>query len=399
MRCRSQDQVPACFRDVKCPYPQAQTAYTSFGATNYSLVGPENGEVVVCFHGLNGSRMLFQEVDTYIARNGNFRVLCFDLYAHGLSNAPPVDLCPAGCGPSCCSCSGPKGRYDLDFFVDQTDELLWLLGLDKEPLNLVGFSLGGTIAVAFAKRFPRRVRRLVAMSPSGFIPKVPPIYYVLQAFFYCLVPLAPHVLCTYWYKQERFTQPLINPKNGAEGMDPESAKQLWSRFVWQLFVKQGVARATLAICRRVNWFNLSELFEETGRHDRPVLLIWGERDRLNPVMTIGQKVKGFFSNATMLTIPRAGHIVLVDRPAEVVPRIVSFLKLPPDTRMAMTTIPQPMPVQMQPMPSQQEGNASGDAVGAFGNAADRADQMPVPAVLGHAEDLGKADERGSQQRL
>jgi len=396
MRCRTADQVPTCFREVTCPYPKEQTAYTAFGATNYSIVGPETGEVVVCFHGLNGSRMLFQEVDKYMARMGGFRVICFDLYAHGLSNAPPVDLCPAGCGPSCCSCSGPKGRYDLDFFVDQTDELLWSLGLENEPLNLVGFSLGGTIAVAFAKRFPRRVRRLVAMSPSGFIPTVPPLYYLLCACFYCLVPLAPHVLCTYWYKQERFTKPLISPKNGGEGMDPQAAKQLWTRFVWQLFVKRGVARATLAICRRVNWFNLSELFEETGRHDRPVLLIWGERDGLNPVMTIGQKVKSFFSNATLLTIPRAGHIVLVDRPAEVVPRIVSFLKMPPDTRMDTTMIPPPQPVQDPPMPSPTQPQPKGDVeAGLIGKDTFREDQMPVPVVLGHSEDISER----SRERL
>ena len=77
------------------------------------------------------------------------------------------------------------------------------------------------------------VRRIVAISPAGFVPRVPPLYYLLRACaskafcslqkttgavqssllgvgkacWCCLIPLAPHVLCTCWYKKERFTRP------------------------------------------------------------------------------------------------------------------------------------------------------------------------------------------------
>ncbi|CAK0859055.1 unnamed protein product [Prorocentrum cordatum] len=72
---------------------KAQTAHGEYGAINYSLSGPEHGEVVVCLHGLNGSRLLFHELSAALTA-AQYRVLCFDLYGHGLSNAPPVDLCP-----------------------------------------------------------------------------------------------------------------------------------------------------------------------------------------------------------------------------------------------------------------------------------------------------------------
>ncbi|CAE6908947.1 hsaD [Symbiodinium natans] len=318
MRCRSESQVPRCFRSVKCPYPTASTAHCRYGAVNYSLIGPQNGQVVVCFHGLNGSRLLFQDTALYLSRSGGFRVLTFDLYGHGLSNAPPVDLCPrrscsSCCRPGCLSCSGARARYDLAFFVEQTVELLECIGLGAVRVNLLGFSLGGAVAMAFAKRWPARVARIVAVSPSGFIPRVPPLYHVLRACWCCLIPLAPHILCTCWYKKERFARSV---RSENQGMTDESVHNLWSRFVWQLFVKRGVASATLAICHRVNWFDLSELFQHVGRHSRPVLLIWGERDNLNPASTIGKKVAGYFANAKLLVIPRAGHIALCDKPAE-----------------------------------------------------------------------------------
>ncbi|CAE8619636.1 unnamed protein product [Polarella glacialis] len=387
---------------------QAQTVYGTYGAINYAFVGPETGEVVVCLHGLNGSRLLFQDTANYLSRMGGFRVLTFDLYGHGLSNAPRVDLCPKGCcGPSRsgCSSAAPRGRYDLDFFVDQTDELLSLLGVDG-PVNLLGFSLGGTVAVAFAQRFPERVRRLAAISPSGFIPKVPRLYYLLRALSCCLVPLAPHVICTCLYKRERFARSL---RTEGQALDEDAVNSLWSRFVWQLFVKRGVASATLAVCSRVNWFNLTDLFKDVGRHSRPVLLIWGERDNLNPASTVAEKVKSCFSNAKLLVVPRAGHIALCDKPAEVIPRIFKFLQLPADVRMdsveltippASTTCSPCSPNSIRPQASSPDANADAIPAEVYGSDRDppqqphftsasacRAEQMPVPMILGHTEDI------------
>jgi len=385
MRCRPESKVAKCFRSVKCPYQQAQTAHATYGNINYLLVGPENGEVVVCFHGLNGSRMLFNDLGELYSRQCGFRVLSFDLYGHGLSNAPQVDLCPCKGVPSCRCCGTPYARYDLDFFVDQTEELLHFVGLGDSRVNLVGFSLGGSVAVAFARRFPERVRRIVAMSPSGFIPKVPPAYYLLQAFWWCLIPIAPHVLCTCRYKKERFARSL---KNEDQDVDEEAIQSLWSRFVWQLYVKRGVARATLAACHRIPWFNLKGLFQEAGRHPRPVLLVWGERDALNPPATVAEEVRQCFSNAQLMLVKNAGHIAICDQPRQVILSILAFLKLPENTRMGATplatsSLPQPVRV-----PSSAIAKPSGDKAAGQTNKADRAAQMPVPMVFGHGEMLG-----------
>ncbi|OLP81115.1 hypothetical protein AK812_SmicGene38379 [Symbiodinium microadriaticum] len=129
MRCRSESQVPRCFRNVKCPYTPASTADGAYGVVNYSLIGPKDGQVVVCFHGLNGSRLLFQDTALYLSRYGGFRVLTFDLYGHGLSNAPPVDLCPgrscsSACKPGCFSCSGTRARKQRHHFNTYVGELM-----------------------------------------------------------------------------------------------------------------------------------------------------------------------------------------------------------------------------------------------------------------------------------
>jgi len=251
---------------------------------------------------------------------------------------------------------------------------LELVGLGDAPVNLIGFSLGGTIAVAFAQKFPSRVKRLIAISPSGFIPKVPAAYYLLRASWMCLIPLAPHVLCTCWYKRDRFARSL---RSEGQEVDDEVIDNLWSRFVWQLYVKRGVASATLAVCRRVPWFNLRSLFKDAGRNPRPVLLIWGERDSLNPPQTVAEEVKKCFSNVHLMVVPGAGHIAICDKPRQVFLSILAFLQLAPDARMDST------PLSISTRPSRQQATPQPG----INNRADRAAQMPVPIVLGHTEDL------------
>jgi len=324
--------VPKCFRSVECPYQKVQTAQGSYGAINYSLVGPAFGELVVCLHGLNGSRVLFHDTAEVLSRHGGFQVLSFDLYGHGLSNAPYVDMCLGkgckSCGEFFC-CGRPRGRYDLDFFVEQVDDLLSLLGFGDVSLNLVGFSLGGSIAIAFAQKYPQRVLRLVPMSPAGFLPKIPVSYYLLKAVWCCLIPLAPHVICTCWYKKQRFMKSMRNDGH----MDAEALEGLWARFVWQLYVKRGVASATLAICHRIPWFSLKGMVQDVGKHRRPVLLVWGEKDSLNPSKTVAKEVLNCFSNAQLMLVPGAGHIAICDRPRQVVFGLLAFLKLPIATQM------------------------------------------------------------------
>lgn len=282
----------------------------------------------------------------------------------------------------------------MDFFVDQTADLLYVLGYDDVPVNLVGFSLGGAIAVAFAQKYPSRVLRLVPMSPAGFLPKVPVSYYLLKAVWCCLIPMAPRLLCTYWYKRERFARSMQSDGH----VDAEVVENLWSRFVWQLYVKRGVASATLATCHRIPWFNLKPMFQSAGKHPRPVLLIWGEKDSLNPQATVAKEVESCFSNAQLLVVPGAGHIAICDRPRQVVFSILSFLQLPVTARMGQQELgiqPSAQP-PLGPRPPLPQQPTVGQSL-AIGTVVQRkvqsAAQMPLgPQILGRAEETTSNDE-------
>merc|ERR1712137_910535 len=259
-----------------------------------------------------------------------FCMLSFDLYGHGLSNAPEVDLCD--CSFPCCKRRRPR-LYTIDFFVDQTEELLLWLGLEATPVNMIGFSLGGTIAVAFAKRHPDQVKRLLLLTPAGYLPKVPWCWYLLQACWCCIILVLPRMFCACLCQRACFIRLL---KQNDASLADSVAENMWVRFVWQFFFKRGVAGAMLAVAHRTPWFNLRDMFLEVGKHPRPVLLIWGCRDKINPVIPVAEEVKACFSNCGLVVISNAGHISICDQPRLVIFHTLAFLQMPLDGDIGMT---------------------------------------------------------------
>lgn len=123
-----------------------QIAQLSKGATYYQWLGPVRGPVAVLIHGLSTPSVVWKDVAQCLVDSG-YRVLVYDLYGRGLSDAP-------------------KGDQDTAFFLTQLDELLEDQGL-TDDLTVVGYSMGGAIATAFAANEPHRMKRLILLAPSG----------------------------------------------------------------------------------------------------------------------------------------------------------------------------------------------------------------------------------------
>lgn len=98
---------------------------------------------------------------TTLAQTHNLRILGFDLYGRGYSASPGVP-------------------YSTSLYVSQLKELLdgvgWMSSSvsssDNEmtaKVNVLGFSMGGGIAVAFVEKYGKWVEKVVLMAPSGLI--------------------------------------------------------------------------------------------------------------------------------------------------------------------------------------------------------------------------------------
>lgn len=106
---------------------------------NYKLEG--SGKKLVFIHGLSDNLLYWE----FLASNlqDSYQVLRFDLRGHGESELGNEEI-------------------TIDTYVDDLNNLLDELNISKA--NLIGFSLGGAVALDFAIKYPQKVDSLVLMS-------------------------------------------------------------------------------------------------------------------------------------------------------------------------------------------------------------------------------------------
>jgi pimeloyl-ACP methyl ester carboxylesterase len=112
---------------------------------SYLEAGPADGPVVLLMHGLLSESSTWLPAIPLLAASGH-RVIALDLLGHGQSDKPPLD-------------------YGLADFVPSVHA--FVSALDLGAVTLVGHSLGGAIAMEFAKSHPEQLRRLVLVSSGG----------------------------------------------------------------------------------------------------------------------------------------------------------------------------------------------------------------------------------------
>jgi pimeloyl-ACP methyl ester carboxylesterase len=104
------------------------------------------GPAVVLLHGLTATRRYVVMGSRSLERSGH-RVIAYDARGHGRSDPAP-----------------DPGRYE---YTDLVDDLAAVLDAQGEPhAVLAGASMGAHTALAFALRFPERVRGLVVITPA-----------------------------------------------------------------------------------------------------------------------------------------------------------------------------------------------------------------------------------------
>lgn len=100
------------------------------------------GPSLVMLHGWSMSGAVFQEVATALA--SDFRVLCPDLCGHGWSE--------------------PVTHYSLDCITNDIAD--WMNALRLPPSAVLGWSLGGQVAMQLARNFSALISRLLLISTT-----------------------------------------------------------------------------------------------------------------------------------------------------------------------------------------------------------------------------------------
>ncbi len=123
-------------------------ANLSQGVTRYKWFGPARGPCAIVIHGLTTPMEGMAPTARALGEMG-YRVLTYDLYGRGLSDAA-------------------KGKQTRAFFLQQLAELCEVHDL-REDLTIVGYSMGGQIATAFAKANPYIIKQVILIAPAGIV--------------------------------------------------------------------------------------------------------------------------------------------------------------------------------------------------------------------------------------
>lgn len=228
------------------------------------------GEPVTLIHALGADRtMWWQQVDALSPR---YSVMAYDVRGHGESGKPP-------------------GPYSLDLFAADLGALLEALRIPRS--HLVGISMGGMIAQAFALKHPERVGSLVLVDTSAEQDAASRTGLLDRAATVEAQGMAPVVEPTL---ERWFTAPFHQAR-------PEIVERI--RRVLLAIDPHGYAEAARAIAPLDFAARLPEI-------RCPTLVVVGEHDPSTPPQDALRLQRGILG-AQLLVIPDAAHLSPVEQ--------------------------------------------------------------------------------------
>lgn len=260
----------------------------SKGFTHYALEGPGNGQVVVLVHGGTIPMFTWDELSPALMAAG-FRVLRYDMFGRGFSDRPKVE-------------------YDRALYLDQLVELFDKLQI-YTPVDLVGYSFGGAIAVNFTAHYPDRVRKVALISPVVYNYPTPAVL---------RLPVIG-----------KFLGRVIGVRKILDRADASYRSTKFAQHHAALFAEQisyeGFLDSFLSMMRSDALGDYRDSYAAVGRQNRGVLLIWGTRDSEITKEAI-TTVQTLIPQVEFHAVDDAGHGIVFQNPEQVQGLLIGFLQ-------------------------------------------------------------------------
>lgn len=261
------------------------------GFTHYELAGDPNAQPIVLVHGFSVPHYIWDRTFSPLVEAG-FYVLRYTLFGRGFSDRP-------------------KANYNHNLFERQLLHLLEALNV-QQPVNLVGLSMGGAITTAFTARHPDQVRRLALIDPAGFPMKGYLAKRVLT------IPLIGE-----WIMDLLGDRFLVAGQS-ADLNDPSQYIEYIERYRHPMKYR-GFKRALLSTMRSEIIEGSASYYQQVGKNNCPVLLIWGTEDETVP-FSISQQVLKAIPQAEFHPIQNSRHIPHIEYPEIVNPILIDFFR-------------------------------------------------------------------------
>jgi pimeloyl-ACP methyl ester carboxylesterase len=256
---------------------------TDQGILHYEVYG--RGRPVILLHGWLGSWGLWQETMAYLGQY--YRTYALDFWGFGES--------------------GRKlNTYKVDDFIKMVDQFMEQMGIVSAPL--VGHSMGGTVSLSVAMRYPERAQKVVvigspikgeslalALKFAGYRPIAFLLFRLFPLFRFAMRIAAPFIC-----RDPRFS----------DMMDHDLTSLTLESFL-----------ISIATLRR------TDLRPDLHKIKIPVMGMYGDRDNIvspNEWKTLKDGV----GHAQIERFSKAGHFIMMDEGQECMSKIKGFLDTP-----------------------------------------------------------------------
>lgn len=269
-----------------------QSAILSINGLSLALSRVGVGSPLLLLHGFTGSAAEWQELSASLA--AEHTLLMPDLIGHGRSAAP----------------SDPA-RYAMEHVVADLLQLLDHLGLAQ--VDLLGYSMGGRVALQLAMAAPSRVRHLILESASpGLNDPAERAARVVsdEALATRIEQEGLPWFVDYWAELPLFHSQALLPTATRAAL---RARRL-----------QGSAHGYAASLRGMGTGRQSSLWGLLPTLQLPTLLISGALDA--KYVAIGNEMAKLFPMATHTIVATAGHTIHLEQPELFAKLVLRFLK-------------------------------------------------------------------------
>jgi len=238
---------------------------------------------VILLHGWLGSWGLWQETMGYLGKY--YRTYALDFWGFGESGKK-------------------RETYAVQDFVSLVDQFMEQLGIVHAPL--VGHSMGGTVSLSVAIRYPERVSKVVVIGSPIFGSSLAPLLkiagYRISAFMIFNMMGAFRAFMKYYYSRVICSDPRF-----PDMMDSDLSKTTVESFL-----------LSIASLRR------TDLRPMLDNIKVPAMGMYGDKDVIVSPKQWQPMLKGI-SHAHIERFPKAGHFIMLEEPQSFSEKLKTFL--------------------------------------------------------------------------
>lgn len=264
--------------------PQDQFIHIDFINTRYCTIG-DNETPLILVHGLGGYAENWMYNVSVLAKH--FKIYVLDLVGFGKSDKA-------------------EAPYTYDYFAKFVHDFMEKMHIEKA--HLIGHSLGGGIVLQFALKYPEKVKKLVIVASSGLGKKASMIHRITS------LPIIGKWITKPSRKGiSRLYESMVYNK--------EVITEEMVELGYQMFALPGAQKVYLSTTRAaINFFGQKQKAINPIRRnlqliDSPVMVIWGQQDKILP-LSHAYIAKKQIKNVTTHLFDQCGHVPMVEHPEE-----------------------------------------------------------------------------------